>query len=84
MHGPGSLDELCEQVQGDLASRLHGFDGSMLTKFVALTEIIDSEGVRQVVILAQPDMQTHETLGLFDYARAIEWVAVAVDDGRQD
>ena len=48
---------------------------AMVTKFVALVEIVDTEGERAVWSLASPDQKTWDSLGLIEYARALEYAS---------
>lgn len=77
------VDELGDQVHDDLATRLASFgDGYMVTKYLAMVEVIGSDGERSVVNLTTRDMRAWDSLGLLEYGRQIEQAGLIDDDGQ--
>ncbi|GAA4845495.1 hypothetical protein GCM10023201_40950 [Actinomycetospora corticicola] len=75
------FDDLGDQLQGDLNARLHAADGSMLVKFVALAEVISTDGDRSLIAISTRDMQSWESLGMLEFARQLEQASLTHDDG---
>jgi hypothetical protein len=53
--------------------------GAMVTRYVCVVEIIDSDSVRAVWSFAPEDQKSWDTLGLVEYVRTLEY-ASAVED----
>jgi hypothetical protein len=54
---------------------------AVLVRFVVLAEIIGADSDRAVWMATGPDQRVWDTLGLLEYARAIQYAAVANDPG---
>jgi hypothetical protein len=54
--------------------------GAMATRFVLLVEVIDADGERALWTLAPPEQRRWDTLGLVDFARALEYSRTAWDE----
>jgi hypothetical protein len=52
---------------------------AVLVRFVVLAEIIGADSDRAVWMATGPDQRVWDTLGLLEYARAIDYAAVAAD-----
>lgn len=77
------VDELGDRVHDDLATRLAAFgDGYMVTKYLAMVEVIGADGERSVVNLSTRDMRAWDSLGLLEYGRQLEQAGLIDDDGQ--
>lgn len=75
------LVALGDAVHSDLAARLVAFgDGHMLTRFVAMLEVLGPDGDRSVINLTSADMRAWEALGLLQWGLQLEQ-ALIVRDG---
>lgn len=63
----------------DAIGQVMGDGGEMVTRWVALVEVIDAEGERGLWTLAADGQKAWDTLGMLDYARAVEHAAVTAD-----
>ncbi|MGQ0575988.1 MAG: hypothetical protein ACT4RN_17535 [Pseudonocardia sp.] len=68
---------LCDRVHSAIARELHRHhDGDALVRYVAVAEVITVDGERALHSLSSPDMMVWESLGLLDYARELDRVAI--------
>lgn len=68
---------LQHQAHDALADLIREIDpGAMLTRWVLLLEVVDDQGERALWTIAAPDQKAWDTLGLLDYARAVETSAI--------
>lgn len=51
----------------------HHDEGSMLTRYIVLAEIITGDGERALWQVAAEDMMAWDTLGMLDHARMTEY-----------
>jgi hypothetical protein len=68
----------------DALSQVMGSVGEMVTRWVALVEVIDEDGVRALWALAPDDAKAWDTLGMLDYPRAVEYGSVTAEAVRGD
>lgn len=74
---PGEAQHLTNDALSDLIQQID--PNAMLTRWVVLAEIVDAEGERGLWTLSAPDQRAWDTLGLLDYARALEHAAQRAD-----
>jgi hypothetical protein len=72
-------DEVRDRI-GDAFSNVLAGEGEMVTRWVALVEIIDSHGERAVYSMGAPDQRAWDSLGLLDYGIQLERAALLRDD----
>jgi hypothetical protein len=71
-------DEVRDRV-GDAFSEALSGAGEMVTRWVALVEILDSDGQRAVYALSPPDARAWDSLGLLTYGIHLEQAAIVHD-----
>lgn len=63
-----------------VADLIHGLDpGAMVTKFVVVAEVIDTDGDQCVWVSTHEDARPWDVLGLLGYATALENAAIQRD-----
>jgi hypothetical protein len=71
-------DEVRARV-GAAFSDVVSADGAMVTRWVAMVEIIDGEGERAVYALSPSDARAWDSLGLLTYGIHLEQAAIVRD-----
>jgi hypothetical protein len=68
------MADAVQEVAGEI------YPGDMVTRWVALIETFDSQGVRALIVSAQPGSKPWDTLGMLAYATQIEQAALTRSD----
>lgn len=64
-----------EDVYGAVSDLLQRLDpGSMVTRFVAVVEVVSGDGERSLWVFNAPDAKPWDTLGLLTYASGLDMV----------
>jgi hypothetical protein len=72
-------EEIRDRVGDSFSQALSG-EGEMVTRWVALVEVLDTDGQRAVYSLASSDAKAWDTLGLLTYGVQLEQAAAVRDD----
>lgn len=82
---PMDSERIRQVTQDALADMIAKLDpGAMLTRYIVLAEVVDAEGRRALWSGSAPDQKTWDTMGLLDYARAVEYAATAKDEAEEE
>lgn len=76
-----SIDEARVRLGAALADVL---PDDLAIKWVALVEVMDSEGERCIVNLTSPDLTAWDSIGMLGYALQLEQAGVVVDKIKDD
>jgi hypothetical protein len=75
-------EEVTLAAQAAIATLVHRIEpDAVVVRFVVLAEVIGMDGELAVWMASGPDQQVWDSLGLLEYARAIQYAAVANDPG---
>lgn len=75
-----NIEQLQRSLDHVLADTLHRHDGSIVNRWIVLADVMDPEGERALVSLAQADMKPWDSLGMLEFARQVEQAATTNGD----
>ncbi len=73
---------LSDKVHSALAEQVFAHDKGALIKYVAVFEVIDTDGQRSLWSMCSPEMSRWESLGLLEFASELDRAAMVVTEIR--
>ncbi len=73
------LEQIRDRVGNALAQALSG-ESEMVTRWVALIEVMDADGERSAYVMAPDGAKSWDTLGLLSFATQMQQAALSGDD----